>query len=186
MLGILFCGKNIGANSRNTVLKHVSYKTNFFKPFSSVPSLGMNSSVNLGMPWNEHFFPRITEATPRLFRGIFSERNSVVNPTGDQVREYVCRRWRPGCSMLGWCWRPGGSMLGWCWRPGQRVQYAWILLETRSKSMYDIQALDTRLECLWIGTGDQVREFIDWYWRPGQRVYMQIGAGDQVRELLDW
>ncbi len=41
----------------------------FFMPFSSVPSLGIDSSVNLGMPRNEHFLPRITEAIPSLFRG---------------------------------------------------------------------------------------------------------------------
>ncbi len=27
-------------------------------PFSTVPSLVIDSSVNLGMPWNEHFLPR--------------------------------------------------------------------------------------------------------------------------------
>jgi hypothetical protein len=42
-------------------------------PFSSVPSLGMDSSVNLGMPRNEHFLPRNngshSESIPRNFVG---------------------------------------------------------------------------------------------------------------------
>ncbi len=50
-------------------------------PFSSVPSLGIGSSANLGMPRNENFLPRITEAIPSPFRGIFWERNSVANPS---------------------------------------------------------------------------------------------------------
>jgi hypothetical protein len=36
----------------------ISCKTNFFKPFLSVPNLGIDSSVNFGMPRNEHFLPR--------------------------------------------------------------------------------------------------------------------------------
>ncbi len=32
-------------------------KLTFFMPFSSVPSLGIDSSVKLGMPRNEHFLP---------------------------------------------------------------------------------------------------------------------------------
>jgi hypothetical protein len=35
------------------------------------------------MPRNEHFLRGITETGPNLFRGIFSERNSVPNPTQD-------------------------------------------------------------------------------------------------------
>ncbi len=45
-------------------------------PFCSVPSFGISSSAELGMPRNEH-----SETVPSLFRGIFSERNSVPNPT---------------------------------------------------------------------------------------------------------
>jgi len=45
----------------------------FFMPFSSVPSLGIDSSVNLGMPRNEHFLPRNngnrSECIPRNFFG---------------------------------------------------------------------------------------------------------------------
>jgi hypothetical protein len=33
-------------------------KTIFFMPFPSVPSFGIDSSVNLGMPRNEHCLPR--------------------------------------------------------------------------------------------------------------------------------
>jgi hypothetical protein len=45
----------------------------FFMPFSSVPSLGNDSSVNFGMPRNEHFLPRNngshSESIPRNFFG---------------------------------------------------------------------------------------------------------------------
>jgi hypothetical protein len=59
-------------------------KTSFFRgiPFHSVPfrasewSLPRNSEC-LGM---STFFRGITEIVPSLFRGIFSERNSVPNP----------------------------------------------------------------------------------------------------------
>jgi hypothetical protein len=48
-------------------------KLNFFIPFSSVPSLVIDSSVNLGMPRNEHFLPRNngshSESIPRNFFG---------------------------------------------------------------------------------------------------------------------
>ncbi len=33
-------------------------KTNFFAEFRSVPSFGIGSSAELGMPRNEHFLPR--------------------------------------------------------------------------------------------------------------------------------
>jgi hypothetical protein len=49
-------------------------KTNFFMSFPSVPSFGIDSSVNLGMPRNEHFLPRnsenLSESFPRNFFGI--------------------------------------------------------------------------------------------------------------------
>jgi hypothetical protein len=49
--------------------------------FSSVSSLGIVYSVNLGMPRNDHFIPKkIKEAIPSLFRGIFFEQNSFANP----------------------------------------------------------------------------------------------------------
>ena len=59
--------------------------TNFFRgiPFRSIPfraselALPRNSEC-LGM---RAFFRGITETVPSLFRGIFSERNSVPNPT---------------------------------------------------------------------------------------------------------
>jgi hypothetical protein len=44
-------------------------KANFFMPFPSVPSLGIDTSVNLGM---STFFRRITETIPSLFHGFFS------------------------------------------------------------------------------------------------------------------
>jgi hypothetical protein len=56
-------------NSRNSVPKLYPTKTfcvleqdfcttNFFIPFPSVPSLGIDSFVNTGVPRNEHFLPR--------------------------------------------------------------------------------------------------------------------------------
>ena len=57
----------------------------FFMTFSSFPSLGIDSSVNLGMPWNEW----IAEAIPSLFPGIFSEQNSVANPTPSSPRVQI-------------------------------------------------------------------------------------------------
>ncbi len=88
-------------------LKHAVYsacwsrifcKTNFFI-FSSVPSLKIDSFVNLRMPQNKHFFRGITEAILSLFSGIFSERNFIANPRAvmvavtplnSVVREVVC------------------------------------------------------------------------------------------------
>jgi hypothetical protein len=98
MLEIPFRGKKKKANSRKSIPEHVSDKNKlsilfagagffvkliFFMPFSSIPSQGIDSSVNLGMPRNEHFLRGITEASPSLFRGIFSERHSVANPNLD-------------------------------------------------------------------------------------------------------
>jgi len=56
-------------------------KTNFFRGFHSVPSFRIGSSAELGMPRNECFLPRNKATVPSLFREIFSERNSVPNPT---------------------------------------------------------------------------------------------------------
>jgi hypothetical protein len=50
----------------------------FFMQFPSVPSFGIDSFVNFGMPGNDPF-PGRTEAVPSLIRGIFSERNSAAN-----------------------------------------------------------------------------------------------------------
>jgi hypothetical protein len=64
--------------------KHVEVRTNHFVKiygcflkqifsayFRSVPSFGIDSSVDLGMPWNEHFLPRNngnhSESVPRNF-----------------------------------------------------------------------------------------------------------------------
>jgi hypothetical protein len=48
-------------------------KTNLFMPFPSVPSFGTDSSVNFGIPRNEHFLPRnngsCSESLPRNFFG---------------------------------------------------------------------------------------------------------------------
>jgi hypothetical protein len=49
----------------------------FFMSFPPVPSLGIDSFVTLGM---STFLRGIEETIPSLFRGIFSERNSVANP----------------------------------------------------------------------------------------------------------
>jgi hypothetical protein len=61
MLSILFAGAGF------------SVKLIFFMPFPSSPSLGIDSSVNLGMPRNEHFLPRNNgthlEYIPRNFFG---------------------------------------------------------------------------------------------------------------------
>ncbi len=90
-----FCSEHSAeeTTTRNFVPKHVSeenmlsilfdgagffVKQTFFMTFPSVPSFGIDSYVNLGM---STFFRRITEVVPSLFRGIFSERNSVANPT---------------------------------------------------------------------------------------------------------
>jgi hypothetical protein len=53
MLVIPFRGKEIEANSQNSVPKHISDKKNavysiLFMPFSSILSLGTDSSINLG------------------------------------------------------------------------------------------------------------------------------------------
>ena len=63
-----------------------SVKLHFFvefhsAPFRSVPSFGIDSSVILGMHRMSTFIRGITETVPSLFRGIFSERNSVPNPS---------------------------------------------------------------------------------------------------------
>jgi hypothetical protein len=46
-------------------------KTNFFMPFPSVPSFGIDSSVNLGMPRNEHFLPWNNGSCSEYSRNIF-------------------------------------------------------------------------------------------------------------------
>jgi hypothetical protein len=75
MLRFLYHGIKLDANARNSVPKHVSeenmlstlfgeagffVKLIVFMPFPSVPSFGIDSSVNLGMHQNEHFLARIT------------------------------------------------------------------------------------------------------------------------------
>ena len=49
MLSVLFAGAGF------------LVKLIFFMPFPSVLSLGIDSSVNLGMPQNDHFLPRNIE-----------------------------------------------------------------------------------------------------------------------------
>jgi hypothetical protein len=55
------------------LLEQDFFKTNFFMQFRSVLSFGIDSSVILGMPRNEHFLPRNTgncvESIPRNFFG---------------------------------------------------------------------------------------------------------------------
>ncbi len=67
-----------------------SVKFHFFAdsvPFCSVPSFGIGSSAELGMPRNEHFLPQNngnrSESIPRNF----SDRNSVSNPTSKLGRD---------------------------------------------------------------------------------------------------
>jgi hypothetical protein len=58
-------------------------KTNFFHgiPFHSIPSFGIGSSAELGMPRNECFLPRNNEnRSESIPRNLFSEQNSVSNP----------------------------------------------------------------------------------------------------------
>ncbi len=91
-LGIPFRGTEKEANSRNPFPKHISDKNTlpilfaeagfFVKPilfmsFRSALSCGIDSSTNLGMTT---YFHGITENILSLFRGIFSEQNSVANP----------------------------------------------------------------------------------------------------------
>ncbi len=78
--------KKIEENSRNSIPKHISdngmqsillagvgfFVKLIFMPFSSVPSLGMDSSVNHGMPRNEHFFPRNNESHSEFISWNFS------------------------------------------------------------------------------------------------------------------
>jgi hypothetical protein len=87
--------EKIAANSRNSVPKHLSDKNMlsilfagagffvkliFFMPFSSVPSRGIDSSVNLGMPRNELFLPRNNGSQSESIPRNYLERNSVANP----------------------------------------------------------------------------------------------------------
>jgi hypothetical protein len=64
-------------------------KTNLFRriPFHAVLFRASELALprNLGMPWNEHFLPRNNgNRFLSLFRGIYSERNSVPNhPTSE-------------------------------------------------------------------------------------------------------
>ena len=87
MLGIRYHGTKLEANARNSVMNHSAEETTtrnsvpkhvsdenslsilldgagffvkliFFMPFPSVPSFGIESSLNLGMPPNEHFLSR--------------------------------------------------------------------------------------------------------------------------------
>jgi hypothetical protein len=55
----------------------------FFMPFSSVPSLKIDSSVNLGMPRNEHFLPRSNGSHSESIRRIFfgTKFRCHANPT---------------------------------------------------------------------------------------------------------
>ncbi len=53
----------------------------FFPKFSSIPIFGINPTVDLVMPWNEHFLPLNNKTVLSLFHGIFSQHNSVPNPT---------------------------------------------------------------------------------------------------------
>jgi hypothetical protein len=81
----------------------IFYKTNFFfVPLSSVPSLGIDSSINLGMPQNEHFLPRNNGSHSESIPRIFSVRNFIASPTNALVYE---PKWGGGGGGGGW----GGS-----------------------------------------------------------------------------
>ncbi len=99
MLGFLYHGTKIEVNSWNSAPKHVSDKNTLsilfagagffvkliFSPFSSVPSLEIDSSVkNFDMPRNELFLPRNngshSESVPwKIFR------NEIPLPTVPMV-----------------------------------------------------------------------------------------------------
>jgi hypothetical protein len=110
MLGIRYHGTKLEANARNSVMNHSAEETTtrnsvpkhvsdenslsilldgagffvkliFFMPFPSVPSFGIDSSVTSECLGMSTFFRGITQAVPRLFCGIFSERNSAANPS---------------------------------------------------------------------------------------------------------
>jgi hypothetical protein len=57
----------------------------FFMPCPSVPSLGIDSSESSKCLGMSTFFRGIMETIPSLFRGIFSEQNSIANP-GAELR----------------------------------------------------------------------------------------------------
>jgi hypothetical protein len=52
----------------------------FFMRFSSVPSLGIDSSIDLGIPWNEHFLPRNNGSHSESYSAEFF-RNKIPLPT---------------------------------------------------------------------------------------------------------
>ncbi len=56
----------------------ISCKTNFFKPFLSVPNFGIDSSVNFGMPRNEHFLLRNNGSHQVYSAEVF--RNKIPTP----------------------------------------------------------------------------------------------------------
>jgi hypothetical protein len=113
MLSILFAGAGFFV------------KLIFFMPFSSILtllSLGIESSVNLGMPRNGHFLRGITEASPSLFRGIFLERNSVANPNLD---------YRSLCYI--WMYLDYTSLCYiWTYLDSRSLCYIWMYLDYRS------------------------------------------------------
>jgi hypothetical protein len=83
-----FCSKDV--SEENIVFTEAVFfvKQIFFIPFPSVPSLGTDSSIKLGM---STFFLGITETILSLFLGIFSERNSVANPIWRRVILDCCK-----------------------------------------------------------------------------------------------
>ncbi len=82
-LGLLFPGQ-LGLCVKRHFVQYLdcSVKLHFFALFRSVPF----RASELALPWNSEclgmstFFRGIKETIPSLFRGSFSERNSVPNP----------------------------------------------------------------------------------------------------------
>jgi hypothetical protein len=76
------------------------FKINFWKllgQFRAFPSFEIDSSVNFGMPRNEHFLPGNNKNGSASIRGIVSEPNSGANPTNKRSKMTTTI---PTCSMV--------------------------------------------------------------------------------------
>ncbi len=90
-LGILFRSMSqTKTHCQFCLLKQNFCKTNFFMSFRSVPSFGIDSSVNLGMPRNDHFLPRNNRNHSEYILRNFFERKSVANPISDIPISLLC------------------------------------------------------------------------------------------------
>jgi hypothetical protein len=123
-LGTQFRGTKKEANSRNPVPKHVSDKNTlpilipgagffvkliFFMSFRSVPSFEIDSSVNLGMPQNDHFLTRNkgnhSESIPRNFFATKFRCLPYSHVQGGWKRDtvYTQKNFRNACYQVGFC-----------------------------------------------------------------------------------